>query len=197
MKLLSLSALLLASLSLISCAGTHKEAAPPLMSQKMAKRFTSKPDPNKRSIYDKDMKASLDAKKGGTAFLSRQKYGTKKYTGSKEFKSHTPDYKTKEFTSGKDKTHMGEKKFTQADKKPSYADQSFNTKKSWFGKRTAHDGSKTFHDSTDVFKTSANHAALKSQEKNKRPQIIELENKKGDGQSAYSEEQVKKLIGRD
>ena len=63
-----------------------------------------------------------------------------------------------------------------------------------FGDRAARDADKAFTGADDAFKTSANRDALKSQEKNEGPEFIVLDQqKKG---PAYSEAQVKRLLGR-
>lgn len=162
------------------------------MSQRMAKRLT-KPDMSRKSIYDKDMKATLSNKPNSTDWLGRKKYGTKAFGGDKAY-THTPKFKTNEFTTGKEKTKLGTEKFSQAGKKPSYADQSFATKSSVFDKKSSRDANKTFGPGKDVYKTTPYRDALKSQEKNDRPKMVELE--KGKSKPAYTEDQVRSLMGR-
>jgi hypothetical protein len=190
MKFLPPFAICILSLGLSSCETSTKRETPPLMSQKMSRRLT-KPDMNRKSIYDKDMQATF-ANKGGTDWLGRKKYGANRFTGSKNY-TNTSKFKAGEFTSGQDQASFGDQKFSETGKTPSYADHSFTTKKSGFGNQSAGDANKAF--STDTFKTFSNRAGLKSQEENDRPKIIELD-KKGRA-PAYSEDQVRSLMGRD
>ncbi|MDZ4288518.1 MAG: hypothetical protein U0984_11200 [Prosthecobacter sp.] len=185
--------LLLLFVVLTSCATKEEKATPSVMSQPMANRLT-RPDLTKRSIYDKSMQASLNQKTNSGAWFGRQKAHTNMFSGTKTF-GHTPDFKTSAFSGGSTKSHMGSQTFQQAGKVSSDADAIFATSGSRFAKRTSPDATKTFSGADDTFATTANKAALKSQEKNKRPTFIQLDDKSRS--PAYSEDQVRKLMGRD
>jgi hypothetical protein len=186
--------LLLCLLSLASCAGPEeKKSTPPLMSQKMATRM-SKPDLNRRSIYDKSMQAALNPKSDSGAWFGRQKHHSKTFSGTKTF-TETPGYKTDTFSRAGEKSIMGTQKFGEAGKVPADADSTFATAESPMAGQTAREASQTFAGANDTFKTSSNRDALKSQRKNDRPTFIQIE--EYSKSPAYSEEQVRKLLGRD
>lgn len=172
---------------------------------KMGERFShglkamqegsSSKDPRFRSQFDKSADAMLaKGKQGSAGWLGKKKAGgVQDFNGVKAFRAD--DFKTQTFSDANDKNWMGKKALTERDKVPSFADTTFGTKDSSFGSRTAREGSKMSRDADDVFKTSMNREGTKSQQKNRGPLIIELpEQSKG---SAYSEDQVRALMGRD
>jgi len=115
-------------------------------------------------------------------------------TGSKGY-TNTPGYKTSIFSGGDDRSRLGSQQFTNREKTPAYADQTFDADTSRFADKTAREGGQTYAGADSTFKTSANRAGQKSQEKNDRPKFIELE--ENSRRPAYSEDQVRKLLGRD
>ncbi|HYF36982.1 MAG TPA: hypothetical protein VD994_16915 [Prosthecobacter sp.] len=191
----SLPLLLAAALLLASCAGDGKstKATPPLMSQRMEQRFR-KPDMNRRSIYDKSMQASLNKSSDTGSWFGRQKHGTKDFASTKAF-TQTPKFKTNGFARAASKSPMGSQGFAQAGKVSKDADTAFSTAASPFAGQTARESSQTFSGANDTFKTSANRDALKSQQKNEGPTFIVTDEHSKN--PAYSEEQVRKLLGRD
>ncbi len=162
---------------------------------KAMKEGSSSKDPRFRSQFDKSATSMLSkGKQGSASWLGRKKAGgVQDFNGVKSFRAN--DFKTQTFSDADDKNWMGKKALTERDKVPSFADTTFGTKDSSFGNQTAREGSKMSRDTDDIFKTSMNREAAKSQAKNKGPRIIELpEQSKG---SAYTEDQVRALMGRD
>jgi hypothetical protein len=191
--------------ALCSCGSSSSRKEKSLADMKMGERFNyglkamkeggSSKDARFRSQYDKSATAMLSkGKQGSAGWLSRQKAGgLQDFNGVKTFKAD--DFKTQTFSEADDKNWMGKKALTERDKVPSFADTTFGTKQSPFGNDTAREGSKMSRDGADVFKTTMNREGSKSQKKNRGPLIIELpEQSKG---PAYTEDQVKKLLGRD
>lgn len=164
------------------------------MTKRMQTRLLAKPDTKHRSLYDKEMQASLgrkDRNMGG--WLSSQKYKAGTYAGTKAY-SVGKGFKTDSFDGGDKSSRMGRQTFDGTDKTSPMANDSFDTDASRFASKEARDGGQTFRESGSQFDTFANRAALKSQQKNDKPKFIELEeNAKG---PAYSEDQVRKLMGR-
>lgn len=162
---------------------------------KAMKEGSSSKDPRFRSQFDKSATSMLSkGKQGSASWLGKKKAGgLQDFNGVKAFRAD--DFKTQTFSEADDKNWMGKKALTERDKVPSFADTTFGTKNSPFASQTAREGSKMTRDADDVFKTSMNREATKSQQKNKGPRIIELpEQSKG---SAYTEDEVRSLMGRD
>ncbi len=151
-------------------------------------------NPQFRSRYDKAARAVLtQGKEGSAGWFGRQKHSAHSFNGVKTFDAGS-QFQTKTFSGADDKNWMDRKALSERDKVPAFADNQFNTKKSPFGNDKAREGSQTSSLGDDVFKTTSNRMATRSQEKNTKPLIIELpEQSQG---SAYSEDQVKKLLGR-
>ncbi len=191
--------------ALCSCGSSSRKQEKALADMKMGERFShgikamksgyGSKDPRFRSQYDKAATAMLSkGKEGSAGWLGRQKAGgVQDFNGVKSFKA--TEFKTQTFSEADNKNWMGKKALTERDKVPSFADTSFRTKNSSFANDSAREGGQVARDSDDVFKTSMNYVGTKSQKKNRGPLIIELPEQSKD--PAYSEDQVKKLLGRD
>ncbi len=191
--------------ALCSCGSSSRKKEKSLAEMKMGERFSyglkamkeghSSKDRRFRSQYDKSAASVLSQGKSGSAgWLGRQKSGgVQNFNGVKSFKAD--DFKTQTFSGADDKNWMGKKALTERDKVPSFADTSFGTKESSFANDSAREGKKVSRDADDVFKTSMNYVGTKSQKENRGPRIIVLPEQSQD--PAYSEDQVKRLLGRD
>lgn len=162
------------------------------MSRRIDESLKRMQNPNDRSSFDKDRMASL-GKKGSAGWFSRQKYGARDFNGVKSYS--TDEFTTHEFSRSGEQNRFSRQTFSGADDVPSYSDQTFATGKSPFSDRTATDADQQFRSAGDVFKTRANSAALKSQKENRGPRIIELDEQ--GKKAAYSEDEVRRLLGRD
>lgn len=196
---LCFSTLLLLPLLLASCSSgsSSQKQHPQVMTSRMQDRIAASRkrmnDPNDRSVYDKAMRSSITKGKDTGGWLGRKSYKANEYAGTKSFKAG--EYKTGSFTQGDNKNRMGKQQFGGSNKTPSYADNSFNTRESRLASQQARDGSRTFSGADDTFKTGSVRDALRSQQKNDRPKFIELEQQRKD--PAYTEDQVRRLLGRD
>jgi len=149
---------------------------------------------NLRSPYEKAATSVLNQGKNGSAgWFGRQKHGAQDFNGVRAFKAD--EFKAKTFSDAGDKNWMGKQALGERDKVPAFADNMFGTKKSSFANDQARDASQTSRFGNAAYKTTMNREAAKSQEKNQGPLIIELP-EQAEG-SAYTEDQVKKLLGRD
>jgi hypothetical protein len=195
---------LCAPLLLSGCGSSSGSRKKSLADMKMGERFSrsmnalkegsSSTDPRYRSRYEKAMQSSL-RDRGGASWLSRKKAHTSEFAGIKEFKAQ--EFKTQEFAGSDQQSQFASKTFGEAGKTPSYADKasSFAGRDSIFAGKQDRDAVKVSRDADAVFKTTPDREALKSQQKNKGPQIIVLpEQEKG---PAYTEDQVRSLLGRD
>lgn len=185
--------LLAAVLGLTSCSssGAKKNEPPKLMSERMATRFT-KPDMTRRSIYEKSMQASIGKTDNIGSWFTGKKVHSKEFAGGKRF-SGAHDFKTGSFSGSSQKSSMTGQSFAQSGKRTSYADKAFGAGESRYQNQKASEASKMF--GTETLETSSNRDALKAQQKNVRPEFVEFEDQKRD--PAYTEEQVRKLLGRD
>ncbi len=190
--------LLLAFLLGACSSGTKSEPrSSDVMSQKMQQRinasFKRMQDPNDRSVYDKAMRSDVTKGKTGGSYLEKKSYKSNAYTGNKAY-TNTGKFKTSEFSGSQGKSHMGSQNFAQSDKASSVADDTFTTNNSRLGDQQSRSANKSFAQSDETFKTSSQYHALKSQQKNDRPNFIEIhENAK---KVAYSEDQIRNMLGR-
>ena len=146
-----------------------------------------------RSQYDKAAQSVLtQGKEGSAGWFGRQKYGASDYNGVKSFS--TKQFQTKSFASSDDQNWMGKQAFNERSKTPAFADQQFGTKLSPFANDTSNIAGKKSKMGDQVFKTTMNRMGTKSQEKTEKVEIIVMPEQTKD--PAYSEAQVKKLLGR-
>ncbi|MEQ1749757.1 MAG: hypothetical protein ABL974_10070 [Prosthecobacter sp.] len=182
---------------LVGCSSSKSSKRQDVSGQPMSKRIANSMkrmnDPNDRSQFDKSMQATFGKKKGSASWFSRQKYGARDYNGVKSF--GTSPFKTGEFAEGDNKSAMGRQNFAERDKTPAYGDDSFRTGTSPFADKSMRDGTKSFSGADDIFKTRPDSRISKSAAKDNMPKFIELDDK-GRG-SAYSEDEVRRLLGRD
>lgn len=177
--------------------GEEPQKTPDVMSQRMADRIASSRrrmnDPNDRSVFDKAMQASVTKGKATGGWLGRKNYQANPYSGTQSY-TNTGTFKTSGYSGADDKSAMGKQGFAQSDKVSSSANDGFKTGSSAFADQSAREGNQTFSGAGDIFKTGANREARRSQEKNDRPQfIVPAENAQ---KPAYTEEQVRRLLGR-
>ncbi len=184
---------------LLGACSTAKEEkkTPPLMSQKMSDRMNASRkrmgDPNDRSVFDKSMRSSITKGKS-SGWMGKNNFKAGSYTGTNAY-TNTKKFKAGSFSGADNKNGLGNKTFAQSGKASSAASESFKTGENRMAGQNAREGSQTFSDAGDVFKTRSNRDALRSQIKNDRPHFIELE--ENQRTPAYSEEQVRRLLGRD
>lgn len=198
------TALLLTLLCLTSCGSSPQRKEKSLADMKMGERFdrakkamkegNNSTDKSLRSPYEKAATSVLSQGKNGSAgWFGRQKHGAQDFNGVKSFTAD--EFKAKTFSDADDKNWMGKQALSERDKVPAFADDAFGTGDSTFANDKAREASQTSRMADDVFKTSMNPEAAKSQKKNKGPLIIELP-EQANG-SAYTEDEVKNLLGRD
>lgn len=162
------------------------------MSRRIDETLKRMQNPNDRSIFDKDRQASLGGNRSA-GWFSRQKYGAQDYNGVKSFS--TDQFATREFSRAGESSRLSRQTFSGVDAVSNFGDQSFATSQSAFGDRVTNDAEQEFRSAGDVFKTRANITALKSQKRNLGPRIIELEEQ--GKKPAYTENEVRRLLGRD
>ena len=188
---------LIVALLLTSCASKktsrHEDLGGQPMSKRIANSMKRMNDPNDRSVFDKSMQASLGGNKSA-GWLSKQKHSTSDFNGVKSFSGMTA-FKTQDFAGSDLKSRLGDQGFNQREKEPSFADNVFKTDQNPFAQKMSRDDTRSFSGANDVFKTKANREGLKEQRKDNTPKFIELDPK--ERTSAYTEDQVRMLMGRD
>jgi hypothetical protein len=192
----ALPVLLLLTPLLGACAAKRPEReATPLMSQNMEQRFAASrkrmADPNDRSRFDPGIQSSLTRKGGST--MTGKAYKSATFDGSKSY-TRTPAHKTPAWSGGNLDSGLGDAAYAQGGQAATVADERFKTTTSRLGKQQARQQDATFGDAGTTYQTAPNREALRSQEKNDRPVFIELEEHKRS--PAYSEDQVRRLLGR-
>lgn len=160
---------------------------------KARKEGSNSNNPEFRSQYDKAAQAVLSqGERGSAGWFGRQKYGASDFNGVKSF--NTKQFQTKTFSASDNQNWMGKQAFNERSKTPSFAIQQFGTKQSPFANDQSDIAGKKSRMGDQVFKTTMNRMGTKSQEKTEKIKIIELPEQAQN--PAYSEDQVKKLLGR-
>lgn len=176
---------------LCQCSSTEKKKADP-SEQSLVKRTTSGVDMNKRSSYEKYMSDPKLAKGSAGSYFSKQSHHAKSfsggnaYAGQKQFKTSQSLFSKK--AAGFDMT------YALGNKQASAGKDSFKAEVSRFGSQQAREGSSFFSGADTEFKTGL--ALPRSKGIGKGPKIIENYNDRGGKKSAYSEDEVRKLLNR-
>lgn len=191
------SCLLMAAFLLVGCTSKKTSRYDDLGGQPMSKRIANSMkrmnDPHDRSHFDKTMQAALGGNQSA-GWLSKQKHFTSDFNGVKSFTGNTA-FKTQDFSGSDLKSRLNDQGFNQRKKEPSFADHMFKTDQNPFARKMSGDDTRTFAGANDVFKTRANREGLKEQKKDNTPQFIELD--PNEKRSAYTEDEVRQLLGRD
>jgi hypothetical protein len=190
--LLRLLICLSAGVVLCQCSSPDKKKADPT-EQTLVKRTTSGVDMNKRSSFEKYMNDPKLAGGSGGSYFSKQMHHSKSfnggnaYAGQKQFKTSQSLFSKK--ATGFDMT------YALGDKQAGGTQNNFKADASRFGSQQAREGNSFFSGANTEFKTGL--ALPRSKGIGKGPKIIENYNDRGEGKkSAYSEEEVRRLLNR-
>ena len=181
-----------AAVALCQCYGPEKKNSDP-SEQTLVKRTTSGVDLNKRSSFEKYMTDPKLAKGSAASYFSKQTHHSKSFNGGNSY-AGLKQYKTSQSlfskrASGVDMT------YALGDKQAGGAKNSFKTDVSRFGSQQAREGGSFFSGADQSFKTGL--ALPRSKGIGKGPKIIENYDDRGAGKkSAYSEDEVRKLLNR-
>lgn len=149
----------------------------------------------KTSSFDKQFNTASAGDRGGMKSLGAKGFHTKDVAGLKSF-SGTKDYKTTAFSQSGKTSHYQNEKSRYASQTNRMGGQTFATKKSQFDGKMANQSGKTFHGANDVYKTGEFQQAKKSLEDNKRVVMEPGSRETERTANAYSEDQVKHMLGR-
>ncbi len=181
-----------------ACGSSRPERKPtPLMSQTMQQRFSAARkrmnDPNDRSRFDPGVQSTLARQSDNGRAMSGKNYKASSFAGGKPY-ARTPSYRAETWSGADRDSGLAGQAYARGDEVASGTDAGFKTPASPLGSQTARAGSEVFAGAETLFRTQADRDALRSQQKNERPKIIELEEQRRN--PAYSEEQVRRLLGR-
>jgi len=191
--------LLLLLTPLLGACGTSKSEREdaPLMSQTMQQRFASArqrmKDPNDRSRFDPGVQSTLARQGGSGKALSGKTYRASEFADAKTY-GHTPAYSAGTWTGADRDSGLADQSYARGEETAAGTGTVFQADASPLGNLASPADGKVFAGAGDEFSTRPNRDALRSQQKNQRPQVIQLEEQRRN--PAYSEEQVRRLLGR-
>jgi hypothetical protein len=183
-----------ASVLLCQCSSTKKKKVN-TAELPLEKRATMGVDMNKRSHFEKYMGDPKLAKGSAGSYFQKQSYHSTSLKGGKSYIGGQKEFKTSQTLFGKSKTKGLDMTYALGDKKALGIDHKFKTDASQFSNQQAREGKSVFSGADNVFKTRS--ALTRSKSTGKEPHIIENYNDKGNGKkSAYSEDEVRKILNR-
>jgi hypothetical protein len=190
---------ILITLALVSCSSGEKKPEPKKADGSLTSRMLM-PDRNKRSDFDTAREKTTGQKSGIAGFFQRQSVKGDAYTGKKSFRAGK-GFKTAEFSqsdlknrASKERSKIEGQRFNQSDTTAREGSQVFGTEASRYDNQAARQQGGVFSEADERFGTSAVRDASKSQQKNVRPLIIDSYQK--EGKSAYSEDDVRRMVNR-
>ncbi|MCF7786049.1 MAG: hypothetical protein K9N47_08000 [Prosthecobacter sp.] len=182
-----------AGVVLCQCSSTKKKKKEDPSEQSLVKRTTSGVDTNKRSQYEKYMNDPKLSKGSAGSYFQKQTHHSKNFNGGNSY-SGQKEFKTSESLYGRSRTKL-DMTYVLGDKQALSKNNSFKADESRFGSQKAREGESLFSGADNQFNTGS--ALTRSKSIGKAPKIIENYNDKGGGKkSAYSEEEVRKLLNR-
>ncbi len=182
-----------AGVVLCQCSGPEKKKTDPA-EQSLVKRTTSGVDLNKRSSFEKYMTdPKLSSKGSAGSFFSKQTHNAKSFNGGNSYAGQK-QFKTSQSLFGKSKANGFDMTYALGDKQATRKNSGFKTDVSRFGSQQAREGNSFFSGADQNFKTGL--ALPRSKGIGKGPKIIENYNDRGGKTSAYSEDEVRKLLNR-
>lgn len=187
----------LTGLLLCQCSSGGKEKAVKtknLASMPLAQRSMLKPDENQRSQYEKFITTPKNGKGGAGAHFQNQAHHSKSFSGGNSYAGGKA-FKTNQSWFGKSKAQGMDLTYSLGDTQSSMGGDGFKTGQSRLGGQQARQGTSSFQGSDSVFKTG--NALTRSRGAPRPLKIIESFNDSDGGKaSAYTEDEVRKLINR-
>ena len=178
---------------LCQCSSTEKKKKVDPSEQSLMKRTTSGTDMSKRSSYEKYMTDPKLSKGGAGSYFSKQSHHAKSFNGGNSYAGQK-QFKTGQSAFGK-KAAGFDMTYALGDKQAGGTKNAFKADVSRFGSQQAREGSAVFNGADNQFNTGS--ALTRSKSFGKAPKIIENYNDRGGGKkSAYSEDEVRKLLNR-
>ncbi len=183
-----------AGVALCQCTTTTKKKKENPAEQSLVKRTTSGMDMTKRSKYEKFMNDPKLTNGSAGSHFQKQMHQSKSFNGGDSYTGQK-QFKTSESIYGRSKSKSFDMTYALGDKQALGKNNSFKAAESRFGSQKAREGDSLFSGADNQFKTGS--ALTRSKSLGKAPKIIENYNDRGGGKkSAYSEEEVRKLLNR-
>lgn len=192
---LSLLLCVLAGAALCQCSSGDKKKSKKkdLASMPLAQRAMLKPDENQRSQYEKFITNPKGGVGGAGNYFQRQTHNSKSFSGGSSYAGQK-QFKAGQSVFGKSRAQGMDTTYSLGSRQSSMAGDGFKTSGSGLGDQMAREGSSVFGGAGSAFKTG--NALTRSAGAPKPPKIIENYNDMGGGKSAYSEDDVRRLINR-
>lgn len=190
---LLLCALAVGLLSQCSGGEDRKAQKKDMASMPLAQRSMLKPDENQRSQYEKYITNPKNGVGGAGNHFQKQIHQSKSFSGGSSYAGQK-QFKAGQSWFGKSKAQGMDTTYSLGDRQSSMGREGFDTSQSRFGSQSAREGASVFGGSDSMFKTG--NALTRSAGAPRPPKIIENYNDMGGGKSAYSEDEVRKLINR-
>jgi hypothetical protein len=182
-----------AGIVLCQCTGP-KEKKVDSTEQTLEKRTTSGMDLTKRSRYEKSISDSKLTGNNAGSYFQKQTHHSKSFIGADSYAGQK-QFKTNQSIFGKSKAKGLDMTYALGNKHAGGAKNSFKTETSRFDSQQARESKSMFGGGDNSFKTGS--ALTRRKSIGKPPHIIENYNDRGGGKkSAYTEDEVRKLMGR-
>ena len=182
-----------AGIVLCQCSSTEKKKKDK-SEMSLSQRAMAKPDDKQRSSFEKhitDPKMANGSSAG--AYFQKQMHHSKSFNGGDAYAGQK-QFKTDQSRFGKSRSQSADMTYALGDKQPSGMNGAFKTDASRFGSQQAREGGSAFNGGDNIFKTGS--ALTRSKGTPQAPKIIENFNDRGGKASAYTEDEVKKLLNR-
>lgn len=182
-----------AGVVLCQCTSTKKKKKVDPSEQSLQTRTTSGADMTKRSQYEKFMTDPKLSKGSAGSYYQNQMHNSKSFNGGNSYAGQKV-FKTNQSVHGKSKANF-DMTYALGNKQALGKNSSFSASESRFGTQKAREGGSLFSGADNQFKTGS--ALTRSKSFGRAPKIIENYNDRGEGKkSAYSEDEVRKLLNR-
>lgn len=189
-SLLQLLLCLPAALMFCQCS-VHKEKPKP-SEMTLQQRATLKPDANQRSQFEKYITGTKGTKGSAGNHFQKQMHHSKSFGGKNTYTGQK-NFKTGQSWFGKSKAPGMDMTYALGDHQSSMGKNSFKAGSSRFGGMEARESGSSFG-GNQTFKTGS--ALTRARATGKAPLIIENIEAKSTKKSAYSEDEVRSLLGR-
>ena len=181
-----------ASLALMSCQHGQKKGTGSASPRKMESRLLH-PDMKTSNPFDKEFNTASD--RGSTKYFGGKGFKTKEAGGMKSF-GGVKNFHTGEFSQAGKTSPMAKQASRYGKQDSRMGGQTFATKDSKFSQKSAHQDGQVFREGNDTFKTNDFQPAAKSLKDNKRIYFEPGTTDDTKNANAYSEDQVKRILGR-
>jgi hypothetical protein len=182
---------------------SEKKSSKPLSEMRMNERISrsvramkegmDKNDPRYQSRYQKAMDASIAKKNGTAGWLSRKQSRTRTLEHLETFRAG--EFSTREFAQADARSPLGTRNAREATSRSPLADQAFETSDSRLAGQVSRDASLQAREAGQTFRTQEDVRGRNALRSSKPPEFIVLPEQVKS--PAYTEDQVRRLLGRD